>query len=100
MPAATIALISFLFVHYGMLTAVHGVFVFALFGRASEISGFPTAANVTDVVVQCHPQVAVLALVRSHGYSFVQNSVAVQEYRSVTLRQLMAQPYSRMVVLH
>jgi hypothetical protein len=53
-----------------------------------------------DVVVQCHPQVAVLALVLSHGYSFVQNSVAVQEYRSVTLRQLMAQPYSRMVVLH
>lgn len=100
MPAAKIALIPFFLVHYGMFTAVHGVFVFALFGRAAEISGFPTVANVVDVIVQYHLWVAVLALVLSHGYSFVRNYVAAQEYRRVTLQQLMAQPYSRIVVLH
>jgi hypothetical protein len=100
MPVAKVALIPFFLVHYGMFTAVHGVFVFALFGRAAEIGGFPTVANVVDVIVQNHLWVAVFALVLSHGYSFVRNYVEAQEYRRVTLQQLMARPYSRIVVLH
>jgi hypothetical protein len=100
MPAAKFAIIPFFVVHYGLFTGVHGVFVFALFGQAASISGFPTVENVIDVIVDYNLWVAVLALVLSHGFSFIRNYVAEQEYRRVTLQQLMAQPYRRVVVLH
>lgn len=99
-PVAKIVLIPFFVFHYGMFTLVHGVFVFAMFGRVAAQSGFPTVENVTDVIVEYHLWVAVLVLALSHGYSFVRNYVAGQEYRHVTLRQLMAQPYGRIMVLH
>ncbi len=99
-PVVKIALIPFFIIHYGLFTGVHGVFVFALFGQAGSISGFPTVENVIDVIVAHRLWIAVLALALSHGFSFIRNYVAAQEYRRVTLQQLMAQPYSRVVVLH
>jgi hypothetical protein len=42
----------------------------------------------------------VAALVASHGFSFLHNYLAGGEYRRVGLRQLMMQPYTRVLVLH
>lgn len=100
-PLAKLFVMPFFLVHYGMFTAIHGVFVLVLFGGMAErVSGFPTVRSVTEIVSQYHLWIPVLALFASHGYSFVANYVARQEYRRVTLQQLMQQPYSRVVVLH
>jgi len=100
-PLAKLFVMPFFLVHYGMFTAIHGVFVLVLFGgMAQQGAGFPTVRTVLDLVTRYHLWIPVLALVASHGYSFVTNYVARQEYRRVTLQQLMQQPYSRVVVLH
>jgi len=100
-PLAKLLVMPFFLVHYGMFTAIHGIFVLVLFGGMAErVSGFPDVRTVSDLVTQYHLWIPVLALFASHGYSFVTNYVAEQEYRRVTLQQLMQQPYSRVVVLH
>ena len=100
MPAQKIAVVPFFIVHYGLFTGIHGTFVFGLFGEAVSVGGFPTLEHVIDVIAAYGLWVAVLALVLSHGFSFIQNYVAAQEYRRVTLQQLMTHPYRRVVVLH
>jgi hypothetical protein len=76
--------------HYGMFWAVHGVFVFQLFGN-SDSSGPDWSRGVTLVA---------LALLLSHGVSFVVNFLGKREYLGVSPQQQMSQPYSRVVVLH
>ena len=100
MPLAKIFVIPFFVFHYGMFTAVHGVFVFALFGSGVSNNLFPTVVSIVDVIQEHRLWIAVAALLLSHGFSFVRNYVAAQEYRRVTLKQLMGQPYGRVVVLH
>lgn len=100
MPAAKFFFIPFFCFHYGMFTAVHGVFVFALFGSRQSGNLFPSVSSVVRVIDENALWLAVAALVFSHGFSFVRNYVAEQEYRRVTLQQLMGQPYARVVVLH
>jgi hypothetical protein len=93
--------IPFFILHYGLFTAGHGVFVFMLFGGGQfPITGFPSVVTVVDALVQLKLVLPALALAASHGFSFVSNYVAGQEYRRVTLQQLMHRPYSRVVVLH
>ncbi len=100
-PLAKLVVMPFFLVHYGMFTAIHGVFVLVLFGGMMQRgAAFPSVQTVVDIVAQYHLWIAVLALFASHGYSFVANYVAQQEYRRVTLRDLMGQPYGRVVVLH
>lgn len=82
---------GFFTVHYGMFCLVHGFFVFSLLGegRGKEVllsgKGFG---------------IALLALVISHGVSFVKNYCAAGEYRSTTIQAQMFAPYPRIVVLH
>jgi hypothetical protein len=100
MPMAKIVVIPFFCVHYGMFTAVHGVFVFALFGSGLAAGVFPSGEMVLQVIDEQALWVAVSALVLSHAFSFVRNYVGQGEYRRVTLQRLMSQPYARVVVLH
>ncbi len=100
---AKILFVPFFCVHYGMFTMVHGVFVFALFGKADSHPRpglFPGADFVWNQIVTQHLVWAGLALVLSHGFSFVWNYLRGGEYRATTLDKLMAQPYRRVVVLH
>lgn len=100
-PLAKLFVMPFFLVHYGMFTAIHGVFVLVLFGgQGVRGAPFPTVDTVLGLVARYHLWLPVLALAASHGYSFVANYVAEQEYRRVTLRDLMGQPYGRVVVLH
>jgi len=50
MPAAKFFVIPFFCFHYGMFTAVHGVFVFALFGSGPTGNPFPSVASVVGAI--------------------------------------------------
>lgn len=109
-PASRLTLIPFFIVHYGLFWVVHGVFVMSLpmfidLGRAVPIfpsdSGFPGVAD--DVVVGPRWDLVVwgaIALVISHGASFVLNYIGRGEYRTARLGMLMFAPYARLVALH
>jgi len=82
----------FFAIHYGLFWVVHGVFVFALFGHFDPSSaGSAWSSGVTF---------AALALLLSHGFSFVVNFLGKKEYLGISPQQQMGQPYARVVVLH
>jgi len=89
---------AFFAVHYGIFTAVHGVFVFALFGV--PLGGTVDSAQVWKVIGDYQLHWALAALILSHGFSFVTNYIGKGEYRTATIQQLMHAPYGRVVVLH
>ena len=95
---AKLFFIPFFLVHYGMFTMIHGLFVLTLFGPHARI-GFSPAALV-EAVRAAGVWPAVLAMVLSHGFSFVHNYLASGEFRRASVQQLMAQPYARVMVLH
>lgn len=91
-------LIPFFIFHYGMFTTVHGVFVLALFGPGGHFS--PSPATFLAAVRGAGIGYGALAIVLSHGFSFVHNYLAGGEFRNASLPQLMARPYARVMVLH
>jgi hypothetical protein len=94
-------LIPFFCVHYGLFTAVHGMFVISLFGDMGEAAGeLPGPALIARIIDEQHLALPVAGLVLSHGYSFVVNFLLRGEYRNVTPRDLMVRPYRRIAVLH
>jgi hypothetical protein len=98
---AKLFLIPFFCVHYGMFTFIHGVFVVGLFGGQFR-SGmpFPDAAVFWRLLVEHHLVWAGLGLIISHAISFGTNYLGRGEFRRAALRDLMQQPYGRVVVLH
>ncbi|MCX8090205.1 MAG: DUF6498-containing protein [Verrucomicrobiae bacterium] len=94
-------LIPFFCFHYGMFTLVHGVFVAGFFGGAFRSGAPPPDLTFFwDAIVQHHLTWAVAGLVVSHGFSFGVNYIGRGEYQRAQVRDLMAQPYGRVVVLH
>jgi len=99
--ARKLFLVAFFCVHYGMFTAVHGTFVLSLFGDTGMKTGaLPDVALVTDIIAREHLLLPVLALVASHGYSFMVNFILRGEYRDASPKELMARPYRRVMLLH
>jgi len=99
--AGKLFIIPFFIVHYGMFTFVHGMFVIALFGGpAYHTAHAMSLAGLMSAVRSAGIGYAVLFLFVSHGFSFFHNYLGSGEYRRVSLMQLMAQPYGRIVVLH
>jgi hypothetical protein len=101
---AKLFFIPFFCVHFGMFTFVHGSLVLSLFGKdavpALAHSGWPTPSLVLATIHQTGTGAAFVALLISHGVSFLLNYIGGGEYRNVSLQQLMAQPYSRIIILH
>lgn len=97
--AAKFFVVPFFIVHYGMFTAIHGLFVIAVFGGQQEDLAF-SAATVARMALASGVVPAALALAASHGYSFVVNYLGSGEFRSATLQRLMFQPYTRVMILH
>ena len=106
---------AFFCFHYGAFCGIHGFFLLAFLdsdsvGDILSGSDWPFFLVFVQVLVQTiqtvwslHRDVLTwpwLALVVSHGISFVQNFLIKEECRHATTEQLMQQPYKRIVLLH
>jgi len=113
---SALGLMLFFCLHYGGFCAIHGVFVLELTRFAGEISTeLPTASWPGPLVLiqkllyfgqqllDAAPQEftwACIALLLSHGVSFVVLFIGQGEYRHTTVNALMSAPYKRIAVLH
>ena len=83
--------------HYGAFMAGHLLFIFGLFIEDGANTSIPIE-NVTTLFITLWP--AILALVLSHGFSFMDNFLGKKEYETTSLKTLMHKPYSRIIVMH
>jgi Family of unknown function (DUF6498) len=98
---AKLLMVPFFCVHYGMFTAVHGVFVFMLFGQGKyRVDGLDALAPAARAATDYGLLLPLAVLVGSHFFSFAWNYLYRGEFRSAQLSSLMVQPYGRVVVLH
>ncbi len=98
--AVKVFLIPFFCFHYGMFTAVHGIFVIGLFGGFFNENPFPNAGVIYRTVMDHQLYLAIIALAISHLVSFIYNYIGKGEYKKANVSELMGQPYGRVVVLH
>lgn len=99
--AAKLFMVPFFCVHYGMFTAVHGAFVFMLFGEGNyRVDGLDALAPAARAAADYGLWLPLAVLVGSHFFSFAWNYLYRGEFRAAQLSRLMAQPYGRVVVLH
>jgi hypothetical protein len=99
--AAKVTAIPFFCVHYGIFTAVHGMFVFVVFGSGMiDDSSLPEGLTVWQTVMSSQVAIGGLILLISHGFSFFYNYIGGGEYKNSKIGELMAQPYGRVVILH
>ena len=108
--------IPFFIVHFGGFCAVHGMFVFFLFGQGEGKSVFPGSHPwpcflvfvqlLIGVIMHGwttltpHMKYAIAALFLSHGVSFVHNYLIKGEYATAKAANLMGAPYARVVAMH
>jgi hypothetical protein len=109
--------IAFFIIHYGGFVAVHGFFVFAIFGKgeagkALEMGKHPWPCFLIfvqlliGVIRHCWTTIpddmkyVIGTLFLSHGVSFVRNYLIAGEYKTSKPKDLMGQPYSRVMVMH
>jgi hypothetical protein len=108
--------VAFFCLHYGGFCAIHGVFVLKLTRlgatgpEAAAASGWPGPLAVIEKFVLLAQQIlaaapdqllwACLALVISHGASFLLLYLGQQEFRHTTVDRLMTAPYRRIALLH
>jgi hypothetical protein len=99
--AAKLFMLPFFCFHYGMFTAIHGMFVFSIFGgRAYGASGLQVLEPALHAARELGLWLPLAALLASHGFSFLWNYLYRGEFRTAQLPRLMAKPYGRVVVLH
>ena len=109
-------IIPFFCLHYGAFCGMHGLFL-TVFFKIGESSPFPANEetwplhlvfiqllfNVVAKIWANRPAEmiwALLGLFISHGVSFVENFILGGEYRNSTIKELMHQPYQRIMVMH
>jgi len=106
--------IPFFTIHYGGFTAVHGLFVLAIFNKVDEnfmgrekwpfcLIFLELLVNVIRhmySVIPSQMKLAILALFLSHGVSFVYNYLLRGEFMTAKPQKLMASPYARVAVMH
>ncbi len=106
----------FFCLHYGGFCAIHGMIVLELTQFAGEIStqlpgaSWPGPLVMIQKILYLGQQIvaaappefgwACIALLLSHGASFLLLFVGQQEYRHSSVDKLMAAPYKRITVLH
>jgi hypothetical protein len=101
--AGKLVLIPFFCVHYGMFTAIHGLFVFGLFGGEpykALVDGLWTGDAAHHAIGEFSLWLPIAALATSHLFSFFWNYLGHGEYRTARPKTLMHAPYGRIVVLH
>lgn len=94
-------MVPFFCFHYGMFTAIHGVFVLGLFGgRQYNTSGLDVLDPAMRAASDWKLWLPLLALLASHLFSFFYNYLYRGEFRRASVQALMMKPYVRVVILH
>ena len=85
--------------HFGGFMAIHFMFIHMMFVRGMNAKApDPSAIEaLSQLFVPLWP--ALLALLVSHGVSFVLNFIGHREYEGATVQRLMMAPYGRIVVM-
>jgi hypothetical protein len=108
--------IPFFVIHFGGFCAIHGIFIFLLFGK-SESPSYNSMGHswpcflvfvqlLIGVIKHCWATItpemkyAIEALFASHGISYVHNYLIRGEYAVAGAKQLMETPYSQVMVMH
>jgi len=92
--------IAFFAIHYGLFWLGHGVFVWLAFPLLFAPEQ-PIPADPILVSPDLGPlALAAIALLVSHGASFLFNWLGRKEYRTATITGEMSAPYERVVILH
>lgn len=95
-------LIPFFCVHYGLFTAVHGLFVFTLFGGEryrALVDGLWSVDAARSAIGEFALWPALAALTASHLFSFFWNYLGRGEFRAARPELLMHAPYGRVIVM-
>lgn len=108
--------IAFFCLHYGGFCAVHGLFVLSLTGFADGagtlqddttwpgplalLQLFAGLFNRISAAAPEHFYWVIIAMVISHGVSFMLLFIGSGEFRDTRARKLMGAPYKRIVILH
>lgn len=79
--------ILFFILHFGIFTAVHGMFIWALFYEPEGI-------------LLWQAFLMFVSLMASHGISYFVNFIGKHEYKKVTIGQILISPYLRIFPLH
>lgn len=89
----------FFLAHFGGFMAIHFLFVYEIFVRGLGAKGAepPLGEALAGVFVPLWP--ALLALAVSHGISFALNFLRRGERAGATMKELMAAPYKRVVLM-
>ena len=100
--AGKLFMVPFFCVHYGIFTAVHGMFVFSLFGAKDyqAADGFNPLGPALRAAQTHDLWLPLAVLAASHVFSFLWNYLYRGEFRRAQLGVLMARPYGRVIVLH
>jgi hypothetical protein len=86
--------------HFGGFMAAHFLFVYSLFVRGVDAAGPEPAVRDALIGIFGPLWPALIALVVSHGVSFVANFLGEREYEGATVSELMVAPYKRIMVMH
>jgi hypothetical protein len=96
-------MVPFFCFHYGLFTAIHGTFVFGVFG-GEGYRGFGAGIWPGDAALRAIAEfglwLPLAVLAASHLFSFLWNYLWRGEFRRASLTELMQRPYSRVLVLH
>ena len=93
-----VGIAAFFCIHYGLFCFGHGQFVFSMADDVGSVRY--DIEDVFTVVNEFNLWWAILALVISHGFSFVYNYMSKGEYKKANFMEQMKRPYNRVVVLH
>ena len=88
----------FFLAHFSAFMAGHFLFIYGIFIEGMQKSGGGDLKAVADLFTSLWPALAALFI--SHLISFVTNFLGKREYERKTVQQLMAAPYSRIVLMH
>jgi len=95
-------LVPFFTFHYFFFCFIHVIFLRLLFGEGDsfgESPFFDSASDVIDILPEAGV-IGIVALLISHGVSFVKNYIMAGEYKTAHPMLEMFRPYGRIVVLH
>jgi hypothetical protein len=97
---AKLFMVPFFCFHYGMFTAIHGAFVFSIFGKNYAVRDLSVLGPAAQAASDYGLWLPIAVLVASHFFSFAWNYLVGGEFRRAQLTRTMMQPYMRVMVLH